>query len=93
MLTRGMRTILLDIYSWGFSDLCGSKWLPFFFCMCRREDPYWNSGKKMQTQPEGRIGQGGDYNSRQQNRFNDFNPRDRNRYPQTSAGQSNNFDR
>ncbi|XP_048040279.1 SAFB-like transcription modulator isoform X3 [Megalobrama amblycephala] len=59
----------------------------------RREDPYWNSGKKMQTQPEGRISQGGDYNSRQQNRFNDFNPRDRNRYPQTSAGQSNNFDR
>ncbi|KAK7170530.1 hypothetical protein R3I94_000660 [Phoxinus phoxinus] len=59
----------------------------------RREDPYWNSGKKMQTQPEGRIGQAGDYNSRQQNRFNDFNPRDRNRYPQTSAGQSNNFDR
>lgn len=30
MLTRGMRTILLDMYSWGFSDLCGSKWLPFF---------------------------------------------------------------
>ncbi|XP_067298390.1 SAFB-like transcription modulator [Pseudorasbora parva] len=59
----------------------------------RREEPYWNSGKKMQTQPEGRISQGGDYNSRQQNRFNDFNPRDRNRYPQTSAGQSNNFDR
>uniref|UniRef100_A0A8C1KFN6 SAFB-like, transcription modulator n=1 Tax=Cyprinus carpio TaxID=7962 RepID=A0A8C1KFN6_CYPCA len=51
----------------------------------RREDPYWNSGKKMQTEPEGRISQGGDYNNRQQNRFNDFNPRDRNRYQQTSA--------
>ncbi|XP_052416210.1 SAFB-like transcription modulator isoform X4 [Carassius gibelio] len=59
----------------------------------RREDPYWNSGKKMQTAPEGRIGQGGDYNNRQQNRFNDFNARDRNRYQQTSAVQSNNFDR
>uniref|UniRef100_A0A673GT88 SAFB-like transcription modulator n=1 Tax=Sinocyclocheilus rhinocerous TaxID=307959 RepID=A0A673GT88_9TELE len=59
----------------------------------RREDPYWNSGKKMQTAPEGRISQGGDYNNRQQNRFNDFNPRDRNRYQQTSAVQSNNFDR
>uniref|UniRef100_A0A8C1AKM1 SAFB-like, transcription modulator n=1 Tax=Cyprinus carpio carpio TaxID=630221 RepID=A0A8C1AKM1_CYPCA len=59
----------------------------------RREDPYWNSGKKMQTEPEGRISQGGDYNNRQQNRFNDFNPRDRNRYQQTSAVQSNNFDR
>ncbi|XP_050970005.1 SAFB-like transcription modulator isoform X2 [Labeo rohita] len=59
----------------------------------RREDPYWNSGKKMQNEPEGRISQGGDYNNRQQNRFNDFNPRDRNRYQQTSAVQSNNFDR
>ncbi|XP_043099585.1 SAFB-like transcription modulator isoform X3 [Puntigrus tetrazona] len=58
----------------------------------RRDDSYWNSGKKMQTEPEGRMSQGGDYN-RQQNRFNDFNPRDRNRYQQTSAVQSNNFDR
>ncbi|XP_052002175.1 SAFB-like transcription modulator [Xyrauchen texanus] len=58
----------------------------------RRDDPYWNSSKKMQTGPEGRISQGSDYNSRQQNRFN-FNPRDRTRYPQTSAVQSNNFDR
>ncbi|XP_026071867.1 SAFB-like transcription modulator isoform X2 [Carassius auratus] len=59
----------------------------------RREDPYWNSGKKMQTGPEGRISQGGDYNNRQQNRFNNFNSRDRNRYQQTSTVQSNNFDR
>ncbi|NP_998498.2 SAFB-like transcription modulator [Danio rerio] len=59
----------------------------------RRDDPYWNSAKKMATEPEGRISQGGDYNSRQQNRFNDFNARDRNRYPQSSAVQSNNFDR
>ncbi|XP_051565180.1 SAFB-like transcription modulator isoform X1 [Myxocyprinus asiaticus] len=58
----------------------------------RREDPYWNGGKKMQTVPEGRISQGSAYNSRQQNRFN-FNPRDRTRYPQTAAVQSNNFDR
>uniref|UniRef100_A0A8C2Q595 SAFB-like, transcription modulator n=1 Tax=Cyprinus carpio TaxID=7962 RepID=A0A8C2Q595_CYPCA len=59
----------------------------------RREDPYWNSGKKMQTGPVGRISQGGDYNNRQQNRFNNFNPKDRNRYQPTSAVQSNNFDR
>ncbi|XP_073715038.1 SAFB-like transcription modulator [Misgurnus anguillicaudatus] len=59
----------------------------------RREDPYWNGGKKMHTDPAGRIGQGSDYNSRQQNRFNDFNPRDRNRYPPASSVQSNNFDR
>uniref|UniRef100_A0A8C1LYU2 SAFB-like, transcription modulator n=1 Tax=Cyprinus carpio TaxID=7962 RepID=A0A8C1LYU2_CYPCA len=59
----------------------------------RREDPYWNSGKKMQTGPVGRISQGGDYNNRQQNRFNNFNPKDRNRYQPTSAVQSNSFDR
>ncbi len=64
----------------------------FLLCLCRREDPFWNSGKKMQTEPEGRISQGV-YNNRQQNRFNDFNPRDRNRYQQTSAVQPNNFDR
>ncbi|KAI7814079.1 SAFB-like transcription modulator [Triplophysa rosa] len=59
----------------------------------RRDDPYWNGGKKMHTEPEGRMSQGSDYNNRQQNRFNDFHPRDRNRYPSTSTVQSNNFDR
>uniref|UniRef100_A0A8C1TE97 SAFB-like, transcription modulator n=1 Tax=Cyprinus carpio TaxID=7962 RepID=A0A8C1TE97_CYPCA len=45
----------------------------------RREDPYWNSGKKMQTGPVGRISQGGDYNNRQQNpvQSNNFDRRNR----------------
>ncbi|XP_030648030.1 SAFB-like transcription modulator isoform X2 [Chanos chanos] len=58
----------------------------------RRDGPYWNGSKKMQTESEGRITQSSDY-SRQQNRFNEFSPRDRPRFPESSAVDGNNFDR
>ncbi|KAL2076590.1 hypothetical protein ACEWY4_027812 [Coilia grayii] len=62
----------------------------------RREDPYWNGGKKAAVEGEGgRLSQGSDY-SRQQSRFGEFTPRDRERparYPESSAAQPNTFDR
>lgn len=85
---RCVNVFLLSAFWRGTSIFKG-----FLLGMCRREDPYWNGGKKMHTEPEGRMSQGSDYNNRQQNRFNDFNPRDRTRYPPTSTVQSNNFDR
>ncbi|XP_028811493.1 SAFB-like transcription modulator isoform X3 [Denticeps clupeoides] len=53
----------------------------------RRDDPYWNGGKKVQTEP-----QGSDY-SRQQNRFNNFNPRERTRFPDSNTVEPSNFER
>ncbi|XP_036399686.1 SAFB-like transcription modulator isoform X2 [Megalops cyprinoides] len=58
----------------------------------RRDDPYWNGNKKLQTDSEGRLSQGSDY-SRQQNRFAEFPPRDRGRFPEGSSVEPNSFDR
>ncbi|KAM9313259.1 SAFB-like transcription modulator [Gastrophryne carolinensis] len=54
----------------------------------RRDDSYWNEGKKMSMDTDTRFNAGADYN-RQQNRFNDFDHRDRGRYPEGSSS----FDR
>uniref|UniRef100_A0A667XYQ8 SAFB-like, transcription modulator n=1 Tax=Myripristis murdjan TaxID=586833 RepID=A0A667XYQ8_9TELE len=58
----------------------------------RRDDPYWNGNKKMQTESDVRLSQGSDYN-RQQNRFSNFSPRDRGRFPDAAAEQPNSYDR
>ncbi|XP_018538722.1 SAFB-like transcription modulator [Lates calcarifer] len=58
----------------------------------RRDDPYWNGNKKMQSESDVRLNQGSSYN-RQQNRFSNFNPRDRGRFPEAAAEQPNTYDR
>ncbi|XP_071759746.1 SAFB-like transcription modulator isoform X2 [Centroberyx gerrardi] len=58
----------------------------------RRDDPYWNGNKKMQTESDVRLSQGSDYN-RQQNRFSNFSPRERGRFPEAAAEQPNTYDR
>uniref|UniRef100_A0A3P8T0H9 SAFB-like, transcription modulator n=1 Tax=Amphiprion percula TaxID=161767 RepID=A0A3P8T0H9_AMPPE len=58
----------------------------------RRDDPYWNGNKKMQSEPEVRLNQGSNYN-RQQNRFSNFTPRERGRFPEAAAEQPNTYDR
>ncbi|XP_026233902.1 SAFB-like transcription modulator isoform X2 [Anabas testudineus] len=58
----------------------------------RREDPYWNSNKKIQPESDVRLNQGSNYN-RQQNRFSNFTPRERGRFPETTAEQPNTYDR
>ncbi|XP_074521748.1 SAFB-like transcription modulator isoform X2 [Halichoeres trimaculatus] len=58
----------------------------------RREEPYWNSNKKMQSESDVRLNQGSNFN-RQQNRFSNFNPRERGRFPEASAEQPNSYDR
>ncbi|XP_029354799.1 SAFB-like transcription modulator isoform X2 [Echeneis naucrates] len=58
----------------------------------RREDPYWNGNKKMQSESDVRLNQGSNYN-RQPNRFSNFSPRERGRFPEASAEQPNTYDR
>ncbi|KAK6294544.1 hypothetical protein J4Q44_G00353740 [Coregonus suidteri] len=59
----------------------------------RRDDPYWNGNKKIQTESEGRLNQGSDYN-RQQNRFTEFSPRERGRgFPEAAAAEPNTIER
>ncbi|XP_061100517.1 SAFB-like transcription modulator isoform X2 [Conger conger] len=62
----------------------------------RRDNPYWNGNKKMQTvraaESEGRLSQGSEY-SRQQNRFGEFPPRERGRFPEASSVEPNTFER
>ncbi|KAM4592438.1 SAFB-like transcription modulator isoform 2-T2 [Odontesthes bonariensis] len=58
----------------------------------RREEPFWNSNKKMQPESEVRLNQGSNYN-RQQNRFTNFTPRERGRFPDAAAQQPNTYDR
>lgn len=58
----------------------------------RREEPYWNSNKKMQSESDVRLNQGSNFN-RQQNRFSNFNPRERGRFPEAAAEQPNSYDR
>ncbi|XP_013883004.1 SAFB-like transcription modulator isoform X2 [Austrofundulus limnaeus] len=52
----------------------------------RRDDPYWNANKKMQSESEVRMNQGTGYN-RQQTRFSNMNPRERGRFPDAGAQQ------
>ncbi|XP_039985091.1 SAFB-like transcription modulator isoform X1 [Xiphias gladius] len=58
----------------------------------RRDDPYWNGNKKMQSESDVRLNQGSNYN-RQQNRFSNFNPRERGRFPDAAVEQPNTYDR
>uniref|UniRef100_A0A1A7Z563 SAFB-like, transcription modulator n=1 Tax=Iconisemion striatum TaxID=60296 RepID=A0A1A7Z563_9TELE len=58
----------------------------------RRDGPYWNGNKKMQTEAEVRLNQGSNYN-RQQNRFQTMNPHERGRFPDAGIQQSNAYDR
>ncbi|XP_073320224.1 SAFB-like transcription modulator [Pagrus major] len=58
----------------------------------RRDDPYWNGNKKMQSESDVRLNQGSNFN-RQQNRFSNFNPRERGRFPEAAAEQPNTYDR
>ncbi|CAJ1049201.1 SAFB-like transcription modulator [Xyrichtys novacula] len=58
----------------------------------RREEPYWNGNKKMQSDSEVRLNQGSNFN-RQQNRFSNFTPRERGRFPEAGAEQPNTYDR
>ncbi|XP_076584023.1 SAFB-like transcription modulator isoform X2 [Chaetodon auriga] len=58
----------------------------------RRDDPYWNGNKKMQSESDVRLNQGSNYN-RQQNRFSNFSPRERGRFPDGAAEQPNTYDR
>nr|XP_046242591.1 SAFB-like transcription modulator [Scatophagus argus] len=58
----------------------------------RRDDPYWNGNKKMQSESDVRLNQGSNYN-RQQNRFSNFSPRERGRFPEAAAEQPNTYDR
>ncbi|KAF7665333.1 hypothetical protein LDENG_00146720 [Lucifuga dentata] len=58
----------------------------------RRDDTYWNSNKKMQSESDVRLNQGSDYN-RPQNRFSSFTPRERGRFPEAAAEQPNTYDR
>lgn len=58
----------------------------------RRDDPYWNGNKKMQSDSDVRLNQGSNYN-RQQNRFTNFSPRERGRFPEAAAEQQPTYDR
>lgn len=58
----------------------------------RRDDPYWNGNKKMQSDSDVRLNQGSNYN-RQQNRFTNFSPRERGRFPDATAEQQPTYDR
>nr|XP_020461314.1 SAFB-like transcription modulator [Monopterus albus] len=58
----------------------------------RRDDSYWNSSKKMQSESDVRLNQSSNYN-RQQNRFSNFSPRERGRFPEATAEQPNTYDR
>lgn len=58
----------------------------------RRDDPYWNGNKKMQSDSDVRLNQGSNYN-RQQNRFTNFSTRDRGRFPDGSSDQQPTYDR
>uniref|UniRef100_UPI0037E77083 SAFB-like transcription modulator n=1 Tax=Semicossyphus pulcher TaxID=241346 RepID=UPI0037E77083 len=58
----------------------------------RRDEPYWNGNKKMQSDSDVRLNQGSNFN-RQQNRFSNFNPRERGRFPEAAANQPNTYDR
>ncbi|CAG5855762.1 unnamed protein product [Menidia menidia] len=58
----------------------------------RREDPFWNSNKKMPPESEVRLNQGSNYN-RPQNRFTNFAPRERGRFPDAAAQQPHTYDR
>ncbi|XP_070691365.1 SAFB-like transcription modulator [Pempheris klunzingeri] len=58
----------------------------------RRDDPYWNGNKKMQSDSDVRLNQGSNYN-RPQNRFSNFSPRERGRFPEAAAEQPNTYDR
>lgn len=58
----------------------------------RRDEPYWNGNKKMQSESDVRLNQGSNYN-RQPNRFSNFNPRERGRFPEAAAEQPNTYDR
>ncbi|XP_034535839.1 SAFB-like transcription modulator [Notolabrus celidotus] len=57
----------------------------------RRDEPYWNGNKKMQSESDVRLNQSSNFN-RQQNRFSNFNPRERSRFP-VAAEQPNTYDR
>ncbi|TWW68075.1 SAFB-like transcription modulator [Takifugu flavidus] len=57
----------------------------------RRDDPYWNGNKKIQSVTDVRMHQGSNY-SRQQ-RFSSFNPRERGRFPAATSEQPNTYDR
>ncbi|XP_058851197.1 SAFB-like transcription modulator isoform X5 [Acipenser ruthenus] len=58
----------------------------------RRDDPYWNGNKKIETDTDVRLNHGSEYN-RQQNRFNDFSHRERGRYTEGSSVQPSAFER
>lgn len=59
----------------------------------RRDDPYWNAGKKIRSDSDVHLHQGTNYN-RQQNRFSNFNPRKRGgRFPEAAGEQPNTYDR
>uniref|UniRef100_A0A673AXT1 SAFB-like, transcription modulator n=1 Tax=Sphaeramia orbicularis TaxID=375764 RepID=A0A673AXT1_9TELE len=58
----------------------------------RRDDPYWNGNKKMQSDSDVRLNQGSNYN-RQQNRFTNFSPRERGRFPDAASEQQPTYDR
>ncbi|MGH0178400.1 UNVERIFIED_CONTAM: hypothetical protein FKN15_003847 [Acipenser sinensis] len=58
----------------------------------RRDDPYWNGNKKIETDTDVRLNHGSEYN-RQQNRFNDFSHRERGRYTESSSVQPSAFER
>ncbi|CAL8404750.1 unnamed protein product [Boreogadus saida] len=60
----------------------------------RRDDSYWNGGKKMAPESEARLSGGAEY-SRQQNRFTNFTAtaRDRGRFQEPAAAQPASFDR
>ncbi|MBN3314306.1 SLTM protein, partial [Atractosteus spatula] len=57
----------------------------------RRDDPYWNGNKKIQTDSESRLSHGSDY--RQPGRFNDFHPRERGRFPEGASMRPPSFER
>ncbi|XP_061599522.1 SAFB-like transcription modulator isoform X2 [Cololabis saira] len=58
----------------------------------RRDDPYWNGNKKMQSGSDVRMNQGSNFN-RQQNRFSNFNSRERGRFPDAADQHPNTYDR
>ncbi|XP_015263315.1 PREDICTED: SAFB-like transcription modulator isoform X2 [Gekko japonicus] len=60
----------------------------------RRDEPYWNEGKKMALDTDARFSHGSEYN-RQQNRFSDFDHRERGRFPEGSSvpSSSSSFER
>ncbi|XP_058484542.1 SAFB-like transcription modulator isoform X2 [Solea solea] len=58
----------------------------------RRDDSFWNSNKKMQSESDVRVNQASNYN-RQQNRFSNFSPKERGRFPDAAVEQPNTYDR